>query len=32
VLATLYGGELGIVSTPDVGSTFTVTLSADGKG
>ncbi len=31
-LATLYGGELGIVSTPDVGSTFTVTLSADGKG
>jgi len=31
-LATLYGGELGIVSTPDVGSTFTVTLSAEGKG
>ena len=31
-LATLYGGELGIVSTPDMGSTFTVTLSADGKG
>ena len=31
-LATLYGGELSIASTPDVGSTFTVTLSADGKG
>ena len=31
-LATLYGCELSIASTPDVGSTFTVTLSADGKG
>ncbi len=31
-LASLYGGELGIASTPDVGSTFTVTLSADDRG
>lgn len=30
-LALLYGGEVGVTSVPDVGSTFTVTLQRDFK-
>jgi signal transduction histidine kinase len=30
-LATLYGGEVTVASTPDAGTTFTVTLHAGGE-